>query len=153
MLLVIQKCSYGNRICARVCFCFSHCCSYVPWSAGEGNEGTKMLFSKLTLRAPYVVPLNMLQALCMAEIRQMGPGADSKESSSGALAAKAALPRNFSLSSRSKLDWNAYADPETWQLLNRDPENVPDKNLLLQAYKDTLIITIKGIAAGMQNTG
>ena len=44
-------------------------------------------------------------------------------------------------------------DDETVALLNRDPESQPDKDLLLQAYKDTLIITIKGIAAGMQNTG
>ena len=29
----------------------------------------------------------------------------------------------------------------------------PTSVLLVQAYKDTLIITIKGIAAGMQNTG
>jgi phosphoenolpyruvate carboxylase len=129
--------------------------SFCRARAGEGKDaGANMLFNKLSLRAPYVVPLNMLQALCMAEIRQMGPGTDSKEGSSGALSAKPGLPRNFSTASaRLRLDWNAYADPETWQLLNRDPENVPDKNLLLQAYKDTLIITIKGIAAGMQNTG
>jgi hypothetical protein len=62
--------------------------------------------------------------------------------------------RSGSISSfRIREQFNPYADPETWALLNRDPENVPDKDMLLQAYKDTLIITIKGIAAGMQNTG
>lgn len=55
------------------------------------------------------------------------------------------------------LEWNPYAKEETWALLHRDPPapEVDDvaKDLWLQAYKDTLIITIKGIAAGMQNTG
>lgn len=116
---------------------------------GEKTQATKMLASKLRLRAPYVVPLNMLQALCMAEIREMGSVEESNNSgllkSTGSMSTRRSYP--------GRLDWNAYADPETWQLLNRDPENTPDKDLLLQAYKDTLMITIKGIAAGMQNTG
>lgn len=113
-----------------------------------------MLASKLRLRAPYVVPLNMLQALCMAEIREMGPteeGTSSNNNNLGLLKSAGSMSARKSYAGR--LDWNAYADPETWQLLNREPENTPDKDLLLQAYKDTLMITIKGIAAGMQNTG
>eukprot|EP01025_Chloroclados_australasicus_P061128 TRINITY_DN7970_c0_g1_i1.p1 TRINITY_DN7970_c0_g1~~TRINITY_DN7970_c0_g1_i1.p1 ORF type:complete len:147 (+),score=18.28 TRINITY_DN7970_c0_g1_i1:168-608(+) len=54
---------------------------------------------------------------------------------------------------RTNFEKNVYANPETWNLLNRDPEQVQDKNLLEQAYRETLWITIKGIAAGMQNTG
>ena len=109
-----------------------------------------MLSSKLRLRSPYVVPLNMLQALWMAEIREMGPSEEANNNS-GLLKSPGSMSTRRSYPGR--LDWNAYADPETWQLLNRDPENTPDKDLLMQAYKDTLMITIKGIAAGMQNTG
>jgi phosphoenolpyruvate carboxylase len=100
--------------------------------------------SKLRLRAPYVVPLNVLQVLSMASIRGLGPNTSTPTHSKSALRTQ----RSFKPDS-----WNAYADPDTLNLLNRDPENMPDKDLLLQAYHDTLIITIKGIAAGMQNTG
>lgn len=120
--------------------------------AGDKTQATQMLASKLRLRAPYVVPLNVLQALCMAEIREM---ATNEEAHSSGLLKNANSSNNMSTrkSIPGRLDWNAYADDETWDLLNRDPENTPDKDLLLQAYKDTLMITIKGIAAGMQNTG
>ena len=110
-----------------------------------------MLSSKLRLRSPYVVPLNMLQALCMAEIREMGTSEETPKNNSGLLKPASSMSTRKSIAGR--MDWNAYADPETWQLLNRDPENTPDKDLLMQAYKDTLMITIKGIAAGMRNTG
>jgi phosphoenolpyruvate carboxylase len=116
--------------------------------AGDKTQATQMLASKLRLRAPYVVPLNILQAQCMADIRDMpSPENENNNGNSGLL--KSGSRRSYP----GKLDWNAYADPETWNLLNREPENLPDKDLLLQAYKDTLMITIKGIAAGMQNTG
>jgi phosphoenolpyruvate carboxylase len=38
-------------------------------------------------------------------------------------------------------------------LLSRDPHKPADTSPLVAALDDCLIITIKGIAAGMQNTG
>jgi phosphoenolpyruvate carboxylase len=38
-------------------------------------------------------------------------------------------------------------------LLSRDPAKGSDVSPLLAALDDCLLITIKGIAAGMQNTG
>lgn len=86
----------------------------------------------------------------MADIRQMPEPTASGGPRDGAAHRVAS---QLSLTNSNKLEFNAYADEETWALLNRDPESNPDKDLLVQAYKDTLIITIKGIAAGMQNTG
>lgn len=96
--------------------------------AGERNRNTAELANKLRLRAPYVAPLNVLQALAMAAIRQ--------QSADGVAAAA---------SSEASTHSDVNANSETWALLNREPEAVPNKDLL--------IITIKGIAAGMQNTG
>lgn len=116
---------------------------------------TQILSSKLKLRSPYVVPLNVLQALVMKAIRQMpepADGAPPQERSERRVSSQLSLS-SLKNQESGRLDWNAYADAETWNLLNRDPESNPNKDLLLQAFKDTLIITIKGIAAGMQNTG
>ena len=89
----------------------------------------------------------MLQALSMEAIRELSRTETAVEPN--------AMPLRASIDRRrtSTQDWNPHSNPDTMGLLNRDPENVPNKDLLLQAYKDTLIITIKGIAAGMQNTG
>lgn len=43
-------------------------------------------------------------------------------------------------------------DPEILELLSRDPRG-DDKHPFQAAMDDCLMITIKGIAAGMQNTG
>jgi phosphoenolpyruvate carboxylase len=43
-------------------------------------------------------------------------------------------------------------DPEVLELLSRDPRG-DDKHPFQAAMDDCLMITIKGIAAGMQNTG
>lgn len=114
-----------------------------------------MLASKLQLRAPYVVPLNILQAIAMSTIRELADdsnsgGGLSRRGSGDVTGSSPRLSRHQS--SLRLWQHNEYADEETWALLNRTPDEVaPD--LLTQAFKDTLIITIKGIAAGMQNTG
>lgn len=117
--------------------------------AGERSESTRILASKLKLRSPYVVPLNMLQALIMSKVRDVAdtPGADGK---ARRIASQLSLDR-----AAADVDGNPYAEKETWDLLNRDPDidNDNAQMMTLQAFEDTLIITIKGIAAGMQNTG
>ena len=54
-----------------------------------------------------------------------------------------------------KLDdkWQNYTptDPEVAAILSRDPNS--KKHPYSAAIEDTLIITMKGISAGMQNTG
>ena len=83
----------------------------------------------------------MLQVLSMAALRQgMQPAPDTQDA-----AAASSLKRNQ--------DWNPASDPETWDLIHRDEEGAGPEDPYLKAYKDTLIITIKGIASGMQNTG
>ncbi len=44
-------------------------------------------------------------------------------------------------------------DPEILDLLSRDPAKDPAQHPFVSATYDSLIITIKGVAAGMQNTG
>jgi hypothetical protein len=133
----------------------------VAWGVGEHNQNTAELARKLQLRAPYVVPLNILQALAMSSIRQQ----EAEQAMTGLGSSSAELPQSTgaspsesrglgsSGSMRIREHFNVYADSETLALLNRDAENSPNKDLLMQAFKDMLIITIKGIAAGMQNTG
>lgn len=113
--------------------------------AAEETTATAVLASKLALRAPYVTPLNMLQVLTLAGIRTREAAAAS---------APATPTKEKSLQATKEFDW-AKSNPEIWALLNRDTDDGQgtDKDMKLQAYKDTLIITIKGISAGMQNTG
>lgn len=140
-----------------------HCVLTVWWAriAGELNQNTAELVSKIHLRAPYVAPLNILQALAMSSIRQQ----EAEQEMAGFGESSAELPQSNGASPsasrglrsggsiRIREQFNVYADSETLAMLNRDPENMPNKDLLMQAFKDMLIITIKGIAAGMQNTG
>eukprot|EP00798_Chlamydomonas_sp_ICE-L_P012452 gene12452-15657_t len=48
---------------------------------------------------------------------------------------------------------NVITDPEILDLLSRDPAKADDLHPYLATMFDALIITIKGIASGMQNTG
>lgn len=122
--------------------------------AGERTAYSQELSSKLKLRAPYVAPLNVLQALAMASIReQQANGVRASMDVPSGMSPSGSRSLLSSGSLKALNQFNVYEDPETWALLNRDPETVPNKDLLMQAFKDTLIITIKGIAAGMQNTG
>lgn len=92
------------------------------------NVNVEELDEKLKLRAPYVVPLNLLQVLALYHLRDF-------EDKNG----------------EGYLDYQP-SDPEVQDLLSRDPTG--DKVHPFQAaMDDCLLITIKGIAAGMQNTG
>eukprot|EP00877_Chromochloris_zofingiensis_P014491 jgi/Chrzof1/9296/UNPLg00263.t1_PEPC1[v5.2] len=86
------------------------------------------LDEKIRLRAPYVAPLNILQVMALYSLRHFDPSEDSPMSS------------------------YKPSDPEIVDLLSRDPAK-DDKHPFQAAMDDCLMITIKGIAAGMQNTG
>lgn len=92
------------------------------------NQVTGNLDVKLALRAPYVAPLNILQCLCLKNLRE------------------------FQESPENVVDYNPQ-DPEILDLLSRDPLKDPSQHPYVLAMYDALLITIKGIAAGMQNTG
>ncbi|EIE27459.1 PEPCase 1 [Coccomyxa subellipsoidea C-169] len=95
----------------------------------ETNDDV-MLQQKLALRAPYITPLNILQVYCLKALRAMesGQGIDSayKDYKPDDPAVQALLTRDIS---------SAWKDPYK------------------AAVEDTLIITMKGVSAGMQNTG
>lgn len=89
------------------------------------SSSTAFLQQKLQLRAPYVAPLNVLQVYCLRTIRDIEAGKEVAEE-------KAYNP-----------------DAAARALTSRDPQKQP----FVGAVEDTLVITMKGIAAGMQNTG
>lgn len=90
---------------------------------------TSFLQQKIALRAPYVTPLNLLQVYCLKAIRAIESGQASS----------------------TPADDYKPTDPEVQSLLKRDPN--AHKQPYKAAVEDTLIITMKGISAGMQNTG
>jgi len=107
-------------------------------SGGSGGGGisappantsmsTPNLDLKIRLRAPYVAPLNILQCLCLKALRDF----------------------------QEKGTYTEYrpSDPEIIDLLSRDPAKDPMQHPFMAATYDSLLITIKGVAAGMQNTG
>eukprot|EP00879_Flechtneria_rotunda_P028011 GHRR01030085.1.p1 GENE.GHRR01030085.1~~GHRR01030085.1.p1 ORF type:complete len:176 (+),score=45.72 GHRR01030085.1:424-951(+) len=87
------------------------------------------LNEKIRLRAPYVAPLNVLQVQALRNLREF-----SVSDGSGARALY------------------QPSESEIIELLSRDPHR-DGKHPFQAAMDDTLMITIKGIAAGMQNTG
>ncbi|GMH37898.1 hypothetical protein BSKO_05782 [Bryopsis sp. KO-2023] len=89
------------------------------------KSANPVLSQKIHLRAPYVTPLNMMQVECIHELRRK-----AEIKANGANGTAPVQPRPLA----------GYED------LLQDP-NPTD------AIEDALIITIKGIAAGMQNTG
>lgn len=89
------------------------------------SQSTAFLQQKLQLRAPYVAPLNILQVYCLKALREMEAGKPLEE-----------------VLGRYQPDAGAMA------LMSRG-EGHP----LASAVEDTMVITMKGIAAGMQNTG
>ncbi|GLI68046.1 hypothetical protein VaNZ11_012369 [Volvox africanus] len=100
----------------------------------EGNTPSQMstpnLDEKIRLRSPYVAPLNILQALSLKGLRK------------------------FRELGQLGVEYNP-SDPEIIDLLSRDPHKKGEgaQHPFVSAMDDCLMITIKGIAAGMQNTG
>lgn len=92
------------------------------------SQSTALLQQKLQLRAPYVAPLNVLQIYCLKELRAIEDGTAPND----------------------ELDASKGFDDTSLALMSRSTESKPRR---LNAVEDTLIITMKGIAAGMQNTG
>jgi len=99
-----------------------------PGDSRGGSGGH--LDVKLSLRAPYVAPLNVLQCLCLTALRDVQENGEANA--------------QFSPS-----------DPEILDLLSRVPASraIGAPSPFVQAMSDALLITIKGVAAGMQNTG
>lgn len=89
------------------------------------SQSTAFLQQKLQLRAPYVAPLNILQVYCLKTLRDVENGKSVEE-----------------LAGDYKPDEKALA------LMSRGAGHP-----VVAAIEDTMIITMKGIAAGMQNTG
>lgn len=94
------------------------------------QDANNPLQEKLRLRSPYITPLNVLQVMCMRTLRRLEEDEDLYA------------------------DYNPQ-DPEVLDLLSRDPRaaRVGPKTAFKAAMDDCLIITIKGISSGMQNTG
>jgi len=94
----------------------------------DGFHYQDLLKHRLDMRAPYIVPLNVLQAICLKDVRKAREeGFDSKS-----------IPKD-------ELDI-----PEVFQSVAKLNPNV---NSYLSCVEDTMQITIKGIASGLQNTG
>ena len=89
------------------------------------SQSTAFLQQKLQLRSPYVAPLNILQAYCLKQLRDIESGRPIEEMAVG-----------------------FKPDPKALELMTRS-----DKHPFESAIEDTMIITMKGIASGMQNTG
>ena len=91
----------------------------------EGLDYTELLRHRLDMRAPYIVPLNCLQAICLRDLRlaREGPGRG--------------------------MSYDLELPPEMRRMVKLNP----NEDAYLSATEDTMQITIKGIASGLQNTG
>ena len=98
-----------------------------------GHEGllvspkTATLQEKIRLRAPYITPLNILQVIHLKNMREYQEAREEEKT-------------NFK-----------PKDPDMVALLQLNGD--PSRPLYLAAVEDTVTITMKGIASGMQNTG
>ncbi|KAL4856631.1 Phosphoenolpyruvate carboxylase 1 [Chlorella vulgaris] len=91
------------------------------------SSSTAFLQQKLQLRAPYVAPLNILQVSCLKTLRAIEAGKNVDE----------LVPADYKPSEK------ALA------LMSRGASKHP----FVAGIEDTLIITMKGIASGLKNTG
>jgi phosphoenolpyruvate carboxylase len=91
------------------------------------SQSTAFLQQKLQLRAPYVAPLNILQVYCLKTLREVSAGKPLEEIFKGT---------------------KSTPDADGLALMSRG-EGDP----MLAAVEDTMVITMKGVASGMQNTG
>ena len=96
-----------------------------------GHEGllrspkTATLQERISLRAPYITPLNILQVIHLKNLREYNKGGEDK--------------KNFK--------------PKSSDMIKLLQLSEASKDLYLAAVEDTITITMKGIASGMQNTG
>ena len=93
-------------------------------SGGHGQHNATTLAEKLSMRSTYITPLNIIQVANLKRLRDIEAG---------------------------NVDTAEYTPTMNWakQMLSLHPS----KDYFHAAVSDTLIITMKGIAAGMQNTG
>jgi phosphoenolpyruvate carboxylase len=112
------------------------------------------------MRWPYVAPLNILQAIVLAAIRRHDIDVMQPASRANSTDLLGTSPRALARHASGLRIW--HTDDKTTEdmlaLLDRDPDALVGDDFMApekvkQALKDTLKITIKGIAAGMQNTG
>ncbi|CAI5473126.1 unnamed protein product [Closterium sp. Yama58-4] len=97
-------------------------------------ESNPTLRQRLLVREPYITPLNVMQVLTLKRMR-------------AAAAAAAAESKGESERSDSRLKKHLTASRGA-EVVSLNPSSVYAPGL-----EDTLILTMKGIAAGMQNTG
>ena len=90
-----------------------------------GAQSLTELKHKLDLRTPYITPLNILQAHYLKKQRALESGGDTG------------------------VDWHPKV-PFAQELMQLGGSS---NSALHSAVQDIILITIKGIAAGMQNTG
>jgi phosphoenolpyruvate carboxylase len=129
-------------------------------SADEQNATPGLLASKLAMRWPYVAPLNILQAIVLAAIRELDIDVMQPASRVNSIELFGTSPRALTRYGSGLRSWHKddKATEDMLALLDRDPDSRVGDDLMApekvkHALKDTLKITIKGIAAGMQNTG
>jgi len=101
---------------------------------GSENRYPSTLREKIKMREAYLAPLNILQVMYLKRLRSMPP---PDAGAGGQL-------------SPSESGYNP-GDEEIRRLLQRNENH--GRSLYLSAVEDTVTITMKGIAAGMQNTG
>ena len=101
---------------------------------GSENRYPSTLREKIKMREAYLVPLNILQVMYLKRLRSVPP---PEAGGSQQL-------------SPSESGYNP-GDEEIRRLLKRNENH--GRSLYLSAVEDTVTITMKGIAAGMQNTG
>ena len=104
---------------------------------GSENRYPSTLREKIKMREAYLVPLNILQVMYLKRLRSVPPAAGDERQGGLNL-------------SPSEAGYNPE-DPEIRTLLMRNENH--GRSLYLSAVEDTVTITMKGIASGMQNTG
>jgi phosphoenolpyruvate carboxylase len=101
---------------------------------GSENRYPSTLREKIKMREAYLAPLNILQVMYLKRLRSVPPP-------------DAGCSNQLS---PSESGYNP-GDEEIRRLLKRNENH--GRSLYLSAVEDTVTITMKGIAAGMQNTG
>eukprot|EP00191_Tetraselmis_sp_GSL018_P019798 CAMPEP_0177591956 /NCGR_PEP_ID=MMETSP0419_2-20121207/8289_1 /TAXON_ID=582737 /ORGANISM="Tetraselmis sp., Strain GSL018" /LENGTH=977 /DNA_ID=CAMNT_0019082763 /DNA_START=149 /DNA_END=3082 /DNA_ORIENTATION=- len=124
-------------------------------SGPQITKNRSILQLKLLLRAPYVTPLNALQVqtLKMLRLLQRKDDMTADELSEVERIQNLSKPKlSEIMPSASDDDKSASSLSRGGSLLSLNP-NYATADPLAVAIEDTMIISMKGIAAGMQNTG